>query len=151
MLQITWSIEGDVQLARRLRVVANGVKDWRSAFQEAADRLLKVFSYDVFSTKGSVIGESWQPLKPSYLAQKAKQGYPIDTLIKTGKMKKSFYSNVFADYAIIGNNTEYFKYHQSKQPRSKLPRRIMLKLGNPQKEMVVKIFHTYWYTKVNKK
>ena len=150
MLSITWSIEGEVQLARRLRIIATEVKDWTPAFQEASDKLKEIFSTEVFTTQGGIIGESWQPLKPKYLAQKVKSGFPADTLVKTGRMQKSFFNEVHADHAIIGNNSPYFKYHQSKEPRSKLPRRIMMKLGNPQKEIVVKVFHTYWYKKTHK-
>lgn len=150
-LQLTWSIEGDVQLARRLEKIGTEVRDWSPAFKEAGEKLKKVFSESVFATQGSVIGESWQQLKPRYLAQKVKQGYPSDILIKTGQMKKSFYVNSTSDYAEIGNISPYFKYHQSKEPRSKLPRRIMMKLGNPQKEMVVKVFHMYWYRKTHEK
>ena len=149
MLKITWSIEGEVQLARRLNIIATSIKDWTPAFQEAADRLTSIFSEDVFRTQGAIIGESWQSLKPKYLAQKVKQGYPPDTLIKTGRMKSSFISDVASDHATISNISPYFKYHQSKEPRNKLPRRIMMKLGNPQKEIVVKIFHTYWYKKTH--
>lgn len=150
-MQISWSIEGEQQLARKLEKIGKEIKDWQPAFKEASDRLRNIFSEDVFSSQGGVLGQSWQPLKPQYLAQKIKAGYPADILVRTGKMKSNFYSNVYKDYAEIGNNTEYFKYHQSRLPRSKMPRRIMMKLGNPQKEMVVKIFHTYWYRKVNNK
>jgi len=150
-MQLTWSIEGETQLARKLEHIGKEIKDWKPAFREAADRLQTIFSNDVFRTEGGVIGQSWEPLKPRYLAQKVQSGYPPDILIRTGKMKESFFSNVTKDYAEIGNNAEYFKYHQSKQPRSKIPRRIMMKLGNPQKEIVTKIFHTYWYKKVNSK
>lgn len=150
MLKLTWSIEGEVQLARRLRITADEIKDWTPAFQEAADRLKNIFSTDVFKTQGGIIGESWSPLKPKYLAQKVKTGYPSDILIKTGKMQNSFWTEVHPDHAIIGNASPYFKYHQSKEPRTKIPRRVMMKLGNPQKEIVVKIFHTYWYKKTHK-
>lgn len=149
MLKLTWSIEGQVQLARRLNIVASSVKDWTPAFQEAADKLESIFSNDVFRTQGAIIGESWQPLKPKYLAQKVKQGFPADTLVKTGRLKASFFSEVHSDHATIGNRSPYFKYHQSKEPRTRIPRRIMMKLGNPQKEIVVKIFHTYWYKKTH--
>lgn len=127
------------------------MKNWRPAFQEAADRLVGIFSKDVFDTQGAIISESWAPLKPKYLAAKRKQGYPVDTLIKTGKMRASFYSDVHDDFATISNKASYFKYHQSKEARTKIPRRIMMKLGNPQKELVVKIFHTYWYQKTKTK
>lgn len=150
-MELHWSIEGEKQLAQKLEKIGKEIKDWQPAFREASDRLKNIFSNDVFSSNGGVLGQSWAPLKPQYLAQKLKAGYPADTLVRTGLMKSNFYSNVYRDYAEIGNNTEYFKYHQSKLPRSKMPRRVMMKLSTPQSEMVVKIFHNYWYKKVNNK
>jgi phage gpG-like protein len=150
-LQLTWQIEGQQQLSRVLRGVGDGIKDWTPAFKETADELAKIFANDVFSTRGGAIGESWAPLKPAYLAQKVKAGFPADPLVRTGKMQKSFQTLFKGDYAEVWNSAVYFKYHQSSAPRKVLPRRVMMKLGNQQKELVVKIFHTYWYKKVNGK
>jgi len=150
-MKLTWSIEGEEQLVRNLRIISDEIKDWTPAFKQASDKLKGIFEDDVFRTQGGAIQENWQPLKPTYLAQKVKKGYPSDPLIKTGLMKSSFETEVRKDSAIISNVSPYFKYHQSKEPRSKLPRRIMMKLGNPQKEIVVKIFHEYWYRKTHPK
>lgn len=146
-MKLSWSIEGQEQLVRNLTNVGKGIKDWAPAFKEAADKLKKVFSDDVFKTRGAIINEKWDPLKPRYLAQKVKGGFPSDPLVKTGKMKEDFQSIVKTDMAEIWNATQYFKYHQSSAPRSKLPRRVMMKLAENQKQIVVKIFHTYWYKK----
>lgn len=151
MLELNWAIEGEEQLVRRLRNIGAGVKDWTDAFHEAADRLQGIFEDDVFASEGGKIGERWQPLKPQYLAQKVAAGYPADILIKTGLMKSSFKNDVKKDQATIYNTSPYFKYHQSRSSRTVIPRRIMMKLGNPQKEIVVKIFHTYWYKKTHPK
>jgi len=144
-LKLSWSIEGEKKLLRKLRNIGEGVKDWTPAFEKASTKLKDIFSNDVFKTRGAVIGESWQPLKPKYLAQKRRQGYVDDPLIKTGLMKSSFVSEVTKDYAIISNTAEYFKYHQSNKPRNKIPRRVMMKIDNPQKTMIVREFQVYWY------
>lgn len=151
-VQISWAIEGEQQLSRVLRGIGDGIKDWRPAFEEAAADLVKVFANDVFNTEGKAIQESWRPLRARYLKQKVKQGYPPDILVKTGKMQKSFQSLFKGDYAEVWNSAAYFKYHQSKSPRSSnLPRRVMLKLGEQQKQMVVKVFHQHWQRKVKDK
>ncbi len=147
-MDLTWSIEGETQLVRRLEKITASTKEATPAFQQASDYLKRVFSQDVFASNGGAIGETWAPLKPKYLAQKVSQGYPADILVRTGAMKNAFMSLVKSDSATIWNGMQYFKYHQSKEPRSKLPRRVMMKLGNNQKEFVVKIFHTYWYNQM---
>ena len=150
-LQLEWKIEGTQELSRRLQNIGEGIKDWTPAFREASEELAGIFANEVFDTKGGTIGESWKPLTPRYLSQKLKQGYPADPLVRTGKMKNSFKTQFKADFGEVWNSMFYFKYHQSKEPRSKIPRRIMMKLGENQKQLVVKIFHTYWYKKVNNK
>ena len=150
-LELSWKIEGKQELSRVLRGIGEGVKDWTPAFRETATNLTQIFANDVFDTEGGAIGERWQPLKPSYLAQKKADGYPADTLVRTGKMRKSFKTLYKADSAEVWNAATYFKYHQSDKPRKVLPRRVMMKLGENQKQLVVKIFHTYWWQKVNKK
>ena len=150
-LELSWNIEGGKQLSRVLRGIGDGIKDWSPAFKESADQLAKVFANDVFETEGRKINEKWDPLKPTYLAQKRKAGYPDDILIRTGKMQRSFKTLYKSDYGQVWNSATYFKYHQSDKPRKVLPRRVMMKLGENQKQLVVKIFHTYWYKKIKAK
>ncbi len=146
--QISWEIEGQKQLSRNLRGVSETMGSWQPAFKKIAKELKDVFSNDVFATRGKAIGERWAPLKPQYLAAKRAQGYPADPLIKTGEMKKSFKSMVKTDSATVWNAVAYAKYHQSNKPRGVLPRRAMMKLGNNQKALVVKIFHTHFIKKL---
>ncbi len=149
--QLSWNIEGEQQLLRNLRGVKEAMGDWRLAFRKTTIELKKIFANDVFQTMGGTIGEKWQPLKPAYLAKKRAEGYPATPLIKTGKMQKAFKSMFDPNSATIWNAVQYFKYHQSNKPRSSnLPRRVMMKLGNDQKQIVVKIFHTHFINKIRK-
>lgn len=141
--QVQWSIEGEQQLSRSLRGLSSKVKDFREPFGRAAKNLKNTFERDVFSTRGGVIRERWARLSPYTVAQKARSGYPEAPLIRTGKMKRSFRSIVSTNQAIIYNDVNYFKYHQSNRPRRKLPRRVMMKLADQQKEMIVKEFQSY--------
>lgn len=150
--QLTWTIEGEQQLVRNLRGVREAMGEWKPAFNKTARELKKIFANDVFASKGRVVGENWPPLKPTYLAEKRAQGFSTDPLIKTGKMQKSFQSIIKPDSATIFNAIAYFRYHQSNKPRSSnLPRRVMMKLGNDQKTMIVKIFHTHFINNIRKK
>lgn len=141
--QLSWTIEGEQQLSRVLLGLRSDLKDLRVPFKQSADFLVKTFSQDVFATEGGAIGERWARLSPYTVAQKARHGYPADILVRTGKMRGAFQSIVSSDQAVISNPTEYFKYHQSNQPRSRLPRRVMMKLGDNQKEQIVKYFQAF--------
>lgn len=141
--QLQWTIEGDKQLSRVLKNLSTNIKDMHEPFGDAAHMLIDTFSGDVFSTQGGIIDEKWQRLSPKTVAMKARRGYPSDPLVATGKMKSQFKSVVSTDHAVISNDTEYFKYHQSNQPRTHLPRRPMMKLAERQKQQVVKVFQLY--------
>lgn len=143
-MQLSFSIEGEKQLSRRLRIVSDRVKDWTPAFKETSVQLKQVFAEDAFKTEGQAVGQVWSPLSRAYAERKAKL-YPGKGLLEaTGAMRKAFKTLWKADMAAVWNESEYFKYHQSRQPRKRLPRRAMMALAEKQKQMVVKIFHTYF-------
>lgn len=146
--QLKWSIQGETQLSRVLLNLDAGTRDLLPAFKDSADFLVKQFGNQVFSTQGAAIQERWARLSPYTVAQKARHGYPPDILIRTGAMKRSFVSEVTSRSATIGNTAEYFKYHQSNQPRQHLPRRVMMKIAEPQKVEIVRIFQAYLRKKI---
>lgn len=141
--QISWEIEGERQLSRRLIGLESDLKDYSYPFQQSADFLTGVFSRDVFETQGAVIGERWKRLSPYTVAQKAKRGYPSTPLVGSGAMRGSFLTIVSSDQAVIYNTAAYFKYHQSKAPRTHLPRRVMMKIHNGQREQIVRFFQEH--------
>lgn len=141
--QLSWSIEGEKQFSRRLGGLVTDLKDFSKPLKRIADSLVKTFSNDVFETRGGSIQETWANLSPYTLATKARKGYPLVPLIATGAMKRGFRSAVTSDQAVIGNITNYFKYHQSNKPRQHLPRRVMMKLGYQQREMIQKAFQKF--------
>lgn len=148
--ELSWTIEGEKQLSRRLRGISEGMNDWRPTLKKTAKELVQIFENDVFKTEGNVLGETWDPLSPRYLAKKRADGYSSKPLIRTGAMRKAFQSLVTPDDATIWNAIEYFKYHQSNRPRSRLPRRVMMKLGQDQKALVVRIFQEEFIKKARK-
>ena len=142
---ISWSIEGEQQLSRKLLLLASRVKDWTPAMEGTAEYLKGVFEGDVFETQGAAIDENWSPLSKAYAYAKAKK-YPGKGILEaTGAMRSGFMTLWRPDMAAVWNEVAYFKYHQSNQPRtSNLPRRVMMKLANTQREQVVRIFNTYF-------
>jgi len=147
-LQIEWTLEGEKQLSRRLRNTAKAVSDLREPFEKSATKLQKVFEKDVFTSEGAAIDEKWQRLSPATVARKARTGGKM--LVDTGEMQKSFKHKSAKDHAIIKNTAEYFKYHQSNRPRRKIPRRVMMKLAEPQRQIVVRELNKFLQKKSKK-
>jgi phage gpG-like protein len=141
--QISWEIEGKTQLSRVLIGMESSMKDYTFPFRQSADYLHHTFAVDVFETQGAAIGEKWKRLSPATVSRKARQGMPDTPLIATGNMRASFQTEVSKDQAVISNTAEYFKYHQSNKPREKIPRRVMMKLAEDQKQQIVKYFQEH--------
>lgn len=148
--QLGWEIEGEKQLSRVLFGLNKDITNLHKPFETATRRMRTTFEKDVFLTRGRVIDESWKPLSPVTIARKARLGQSRDPLVATGKMKRSFKTIVTNDMGVVYNTAEYFKYHQSNQPRSRLPRRVMMKLANDQREEIVQIFHKHIYQALKK-
>lgn len=149
-LQLEWYIEGEKQLSRVLLDLRGDTTKLFGAFNESAAKLRTQFEKEVFDSRGSSIGESWKPLSPVTLARKARSGYGSHPLIATGAMRRSFRHAATNEFGAVFNTAEYFKYHQSNRPRKKLPRRVMMKLGNNQREMVIKVFQKHIFKSLKK-
>jgi len=143
-IELEFQVEGITELSRRLRITADRIKDFTPEFQEIGDYLTDFFSGPVFETRGAVLGESWKP-------RKDEGKYTWSLLEKTGKMRFGFKSEPKPNQVKIWNITDYFKYHQSRLPRRKLPRRVMMKLIEPIKTRIVKIFHQGIWERLKKK
>ena len=139
-LEISFELEGEKQMIRRLVGVSEKMKNWRPEFQKTGKLLLKTFR-DNFATQGRTIGEPWARLKASTVQQKMRLGFlGSGPLVRTGKMKGSFVSRPGKTQVTISNPTPYFAFHQSNRPRRNLPRRVMMKIDQRRRQEIVKIF-----------
>lgn len=143
-LFLSWTIEGDTQLSRKLLFLSEGVKDWTPAFEDTASYLLEVFGQAVFESEGREIGEAWLPLSSWYAITKQARYPGAGLLVATGLMKSSFSALIQPNQLQIVNLADYFKYHQSNLPRTRLPRRAMMALANEQKTTIVRLFQAYY-------
>lgn len=141
-MQIRFSVDGQIQLSKVFLRISTAIQDWTPALSKSAEDLIEILSYDVFETEGGAIGAVWAPLSIEYAKQKERNWPGQGILTASGLMRDSFTSIVDSTSLTIGNSAEYFKFHQSSAPRTKLPRRVMLRLNQDMKDMVVKNFHT---------
>lgn len=142
MIDIKFTLEGKVEMARRMRGIGKDVKDFRPEFKKSTDFMKGFFGNQVFTTRGRAIGEPWKPRR---------KAYPWPILQRTGRMRRGFRAKAEKLEGSVWNVASYFKYHQSRMPRRKLPRRIMLKLSNQIKDRIVQFFHAGVVKRVNKK
>ena len=143
-MQITISINWDVQLNRNLRVFADSLKNMSDFYNDAID-IVKERTNAIFSAKGSNV-EKWPKRKPlSASTEKARlnrrwyyKNSPNSpsTLRRTGRLQTDITTTVNDRYWSLEFNAPYAWYHQSGW--GKLPKRPTLDLSNETNDKLVK-------------
>lgn len=143
-MQLQFIVDGDLQLSRVLESYAANIQDWTPAFEQSAAGMVEVFSTQVFDTQGQAIDEQWSPLSRAYALQKARKYGDSPILVRGGEgsenMKNSFGVTIDPTSMTVFNTASYFKYHQSSLPRTKMPRRVMMKLTDDMRANIVRAF-----------
>jgi hypothetical protein len=105
---------------------------------KALDLGLHDYSNDVYASQGAVLGVRWPALSSATTKYKAKNysQYATTPLIRTGLMKQSYKYKASPVGVVISNDAPYFKYHQSTEPRSKIPYRPTMAINEPVKLII---------------
>jgi phage gpG-like protein len=143
MLELRCEIKGDEILSRRLRGLSTKIKDFRTPLQKSATLLLKDIRLN-FETEGGMVG-GWAPLKPATIEGRLREGYGASPILhRSGRYKRSFKGEIGRNKLVIDAfGVEYHKYHQSPDPRTRLPRRRTLFLREQSKREIVRNFQEY--------
>ena len=145
MVQLQFSVSGNVQLSRNLRLFAKEIKNLREFFEEAIG-IIEARSDNVFSSQGSNVEKAnpWPPLAASTLkARERRWGYykrapsRPSTLRWTGNLQDSRARSFSDSYGRLTFSAPYAAYHQD--PRGgNLPRRVIVDLSNPTNTEIVR-------------
>lgn len=130
MITFRFTFEGEVVLSRTLDGIIERAEDMRPAWPEVV-RVFRAMVNQAFATEGASTGQKWPGLKLSTAQDRLRKGFtgfhPI--LQRTGELKRSIdgggggFVEETATSIAIGSNDPVFWYHQSRQPRKRLPRR----------------------------
>lgn len=132
MITLSVDIEGEKQLSRKLLTTPSKISDWKRPLFRIGGEVRGSIDTN-FSGRGSLFGR-WLPRKDNL---------PHPILEKSGKMRRNFKQNLGPDYVEIYNPTAYFKYHQSNKPRTKIPRRVMMKIDEQRRIFIQKEFQRH--------
>ena len=142
MISIQYTLEGQDVINRDLMNMATLLTDFTIPLTQSKNYLRRDIN-NAFETEGNNYDfGGWAKLSPNYAFWKSKR-FSGGILERSGKMRNSFYDVVTSTMAEIGNTTDYFKYHQSNQPRTKIPRRIMLYFNQETRNEITKAFQDY--------
>jgi phage gpG-like protein len=139
---LKFTVEGIPELHRVLGLTHKKVENFKAPLQKASNFILSDIQSN-FDTQGGLVG-GWQPLSAGTIAGRIRAGFGAGPILqRTGALRKSFYSFVDEKKALVSSKSPYFAYHQSRMPRTKIPRRAMLILTENTKQNIVEAFHKF--------
>lgn len=135
-MQLTIQITGTKKVIRKLERLGPKLNNNKSAMVDIGRNAAKYYSNQGFNSQGGVFGRAWTPLKAATAIRKARRYPGRPPLVATGAMRDGFTYVAGSNQVLIGNKTDYFKYHQSTAPRTRLPRRAMMGINAPIRALV---------------
>jgi hypothetical protein len=149
VMTITIDAFGETELNRTLLRITKAAEDMRPAFNAIHDNFL-ILEQRQFESEGGYSG-GWAPLAESTVRAKAAAGLDPHILRATDELFKSLTEKddenhiftVTGDTMFIGSKVDYGKYHQSREPRSRLPRRPPVVLPEATKKIWVKFLQSW--------
>lgn len=141
MLHVAVTIRGDKEVRQKLTRLGSQLFKLRPEMMQIGSELKRYYSGPVFASQGAVLGTKWRQNAPATRAYKARRypGTGTKTLVRTGRMQKSFDMTATNTSVTIENTAPYFKYHQSSAPRRKMPYRPMMGVNGDVKSVVRQI------------
>jgi phage gpG-like protein len=143
------SIVGDKKIIKKLNKFSDQLLNFRVELGEIGKDLLEFYSNQVFTSQGIALVGKWKKLNEQYRNRKGREFPGAGILQREGTMRRSFQRTTTRNALTIFNETDYFKYHQSSEPRTKLPRRQMIGITNEKKRVIVDILQSGLQKRIN--
>jgi phage gpG-like protein len=147
VMELRIDVFGETELSRKLLRFTQAVENPKPAFDMLHTQFLHL-EHEQFESGGKFSPDGlWAPLADSTVARKAALGLDPRTLIASGRLFKSLSDpnsedhiyHTTDDSMFIGSRVEYGVYHQSRAPRTRLPRRPPVSLPESEKKHWVKL------------
>lgn len=151
MLGLRITMEGVDVVSRRLEGIASRISDLSPAWPAVLEAILQRMTLPAFASEGASTDDgAWPALARSTQLERARLGYdptyPI--LQRTTNLMTSLTSQAPTPVgqmlwlttpmtARFGTTVPYFKYHQSRRPRKKIPRRAPVSPTQADKHAIV--------------
>lgn len=149
MLRITMELEGELIVDRLLAGIADRAGDLTPAWPGVV-QVFRGIAQRAFDSEGASTGAPWPELAESTQQERARLGYgpqhPI--LQRTGALMRSLTlgaggSTLMTPGRLEIGGIDYLKYHQSNQPRKKLPRRAPINLTMDDRHEIMRPIRLY--------
>ena len=149
--RIRIGLSGEQDVSRALMALESHVSDLTPAW-DFVDQVFHAVVKQQFASEGGHGGEPWKPLARRTQLERRRLGYgPAHPILRrTGALERSL-TTINSDAISVhlplqyrrGTGVEYFGYHQSLAPRTRLPRRAPIQLTADDKHELIKPVHVY--------
>lgn len=137
--------EGEQVVNRVLMRFASNLATPRDALEEVGV-IMRESVERQFETEGGYASGGWKPLTPAHVAYKARHGLDPHILRATDRLMASLTRKADSDHIerhegdalIFGSRVPYGIFHQSSQPRTKIPFRPPVAITAEDKRKMVK-------------
>lgn len=146
MFRMTLTVEGIPEVDRMLQGIEQRSQDVSPAWPQVVEAFQAIVAR-AFSSEGGSTGAPWPQLARSTQLQRKRLGLPPahPILVRSGKLMRALTTGEGAYVRTSANRFEYllssvvgyFKYHQSRQPRSRIPRRAPVLFTGDDKNALV--------------
>lgn len=139
MLSVAITITGQKEEIAKLQKLKDKLTDFGSAMKTIGDEVVRYYAGEAYTSQGGVFDTIWPELSPAYAKRKADKYPGRGILVASGDMQRSFEADPHTDSVAITNTADYAVYHQSTDPRSKMPYRPIMKVNDEVKDIVRQI------------
>lgn len=137
MIELSIALEGAEPVILELAGLDSALHDFAPLFKEIADDFEQRKMPQVFAQQGP----GWPALAASTVRYKERH-FPGTTILRrTDRLYDSLTGGadgvreISSNQMILGTNVEYGRFHQSPEPRTKLPRRAFLEITEEDKQI----------------
>ncbi len=149
-LHFKFEVLGEVQANFAILKIVRKVRDLSPVWGDVEDIIIRDIE-TVFELEGR---PPWPPLSPFTLRQRERLGYPYPIypmLVMTGRLKRSLIDKTHPEHISekrpkfleFGTRVPYAIYHQSPQPRRRLPRRPFIFIDKKVINSIVQTIRKY--------
>lgn len=151
MLVITGHLEGEQVIQRQLDGLEERLSDMTPAWPSVL-RAFRTIMSAAFASEGGSTGSPWPQLAESTVKQREREGFPgrHPILARTHTLERALTTEGGASvvvqlphYFAVAIDLDYFKYHQSNRPRTKLPRRAPINFTQDDKTELLRPIRLY--------
>ena len=135
-MQVSIQITGVEKVYQKLNRLGQGLYNFNEAMRLIGQDLVSYYANEGFGSQGGVFDHVWPRLSSKYSVYKAKKWPGRGILEASGAMRHGFIYSANSTSVAVDNQVDYFKYHQSTAPRTKMPWRPSMGVNDQVKERI---------------